>query len=197
MSDKPYSRDMPFASKSATDKRLRNLQLAHLLIEGGVRPINAHYCTRINKRYLGQLWLDIHGYPARGQTPLFSHVYVKTRKTVRQGTIFVMLLRQYEQTFADLKEPGVFLFVYERYKYAMADSESCLSMEVAFYLWRDYLNKTVWIRSCTQCKAGYLYSSSPDAAQSMRTCQFCRLVKASKNRKKPDGTIITQATITE
>lgn len=197
MSDKPYIRDMPFAAKSTTNARLRSLQIAHLLIEGGVRPINANYCTRINKRYLGQLWQDVHGYPARGQTPLFSHVYVRTRKAVRQATIFVMLLHAYEVTYGSVAEPGVFLFIYERYKYAMADQDSRLTMEIAFYLWRDYLNKTVWIRFCTKCKSGYLYTSAPDAASSMRTCQFCRISKVRKVRPKLNGKIRTATTIQE
>lgn len=179
MGDRCYVRDLPFGTKATTNSRLRNLQIAQTLIAGGVRPINAHYCTRINKRYLTQLWVDTHGYPARGQTPLFSHVYMKAHKAVRKGIVFVMMLKLYGLSASNTGDAGDFLYVFERYR-ALPDTEN-LEMEVAFYLWRDYTNNTIQLKHCSSCKSGYLYTLAPDAPSTMRSCPFCRITRAYKN----------------
>lgn len=169
---------LPVGVKSIDAHRMHRWQIAHFLISGGVRPINVESVTRLSRHQLNGLWVAMHGYPAKGQTPLFSCAYFQSHKSIREGIAFVKLLNWYEHS-GEIKDPAFFLGVYQRFRELMPWTAE-MTMEKAFYLWRDYRQKTIVLRRCTQCKASYLYTQQEDAGNVMRNCPFCKPLKASK-----------------
>lgn len=168
---------LPIGIKSLNDSRMHKWQIAHFLISGGVRPINVESVTRISRHQLNSLWVSIHGFPAKGQTPLFSSVYFRSHRAIREGIGFAKILSMYEVS-EDLDNPVVFLSAYQRFREIMPWARD-LTMEKAFYLWRDYRRHIVVLRHCTNCKGSYLYTEQPEAWDTMRNCTFCKLLKQS------------------
>ncbi|MBU2752099.1 hypothetical protein HER14_14450 [Acidithiobacillus thiooxidans] len=179
--------ELPLGIKCLEGSRLHGWQIAHFLIAGGVRPINVEAVTRINRAQLNALWKNVHGFPAKGQTPIYSSVYLRSHRAVREGIAFVKILQMYELS-EDIKSPEIFLMAYQRFRELVPWVED-LQMEKAFYLWRDYHRKLVVLNHCSQCKGSYLYTMQPDASDTMRNCTFCRLLKQSstfaKKMQKP------------
>lgn len=158
--------------KSMNASRMHKWQIAHFLISGGVRPINVESVTRLSRHQLNSLWVAIHGFPAKGQTPVFSCIYFRSHHAIREGIALVKILSMYGDQ--DINDPAVFLAAYQRFREVMPWNAE-LSMEKAFYLWRDYRKKIIVLRHCTRCKASYLYTEQADASNTMRNCTFCKV----------------------
>ena len=165
---------IPIAAKSMSVKHLKNLQAAHYLIAGGIRPINVEAVTRIKKRYLTALWQSMHGFPAKGQTPIHSYTYLRPYKAAREAVALVEILAAYGKE-QDIHDINMFVLAYQRYG-ELSPWATEINMEKAFYIWRDYRRNLLSLKYCTSCKAVYLHSTHHDAGDTLRGCIFCRLM---------------------
>lgn len=160
------------------------LDIAVRLLSGGVRPTHVESVTKVSKHRLSALWNDIHGHPAKGQTPTFAYTFLKNSRSAKQAAIYLSVYRaivnEHEGKIGpdDLK---LFLNSFDFYT-AYNRGFRTLSMEQCFYLWRDYRKKSLVLRNCSRCRTNYVYSEHQDAADCLRSCQHCKTILRAKRK---------------
>lgn len=162
---------LPVPMSALSFKMVRRMHIASTLIAGGVRPVNVAAATRLDRKYLSNMWREVQGFPARGQTPLYAHSMLKCNRDAKHAAVFVAVLRKYAEP-GDLQDPAFFLYCYRIF--SQITTIKRLSMEQSFYVWRDFQKGYLRMQHCTRCKGQYLYSDHHDAPDTLRNCQICK-----------------------
>lgn len=155
---------------------IRRLNVAVTLLSGGIRPTNVEAVTRLPKVTLSELWREMYGRPAKGQTPTFAYTFMRSMDMNKGCSLFATLYKNIAGNVTgdttSLEDVEIFIRSYERYL-NMAGSGAVLSMEQAYYVWRDLRKGFIQLRPCNRCGAAYLYSAHYEATGYVRQCQYC------------------------
>lgn len=180
---------------------IRHLNVAVTLLSGGVRPTNVEAITRLPKATLSELWREMYGRPAKGQTPTFAYTFMRSMDMNKSCSLFATLYRNIAGNVTgdatSLADVETFIRSYERYR-NMAGSGAVLTMEQAYYVWRDLRKGFIHLKQCNRCGAAYLYSTHYEATGYVRKCQYCITVGRVKRRlmripkKEPHVVIVSE-----
>ncbi|WP_158603337.1 FlhC family transcriptional regulator [Acidithiobacillus sulfuriphilus] len=167
---------------------IEKLEVAALLIAGGVRPTNVEAVTKVCKHRLGSLWKEMHGHPAKGQTPAFAYTFLRSGHLAKQAGLFIqcflLTVHQVKHTEISRDDPKLFLSAFGLF-HSLYSPWRSLRMEQAFYVWRDFRKGALQTKFCSRCQADYVYSMHQDAPDCLRTCQHCRSIAAAKKKSRP------------
>jgi hypothetical protein len=138
---------------------IEKLEVAALLIAGGVRPTNVEAVTKVCKHRLGSLWKEMHGHPAKCQTPAFAYTFLRSGHLAKQAGLFIqcflLTVHQMKHTEISRDDPKLFLSAFGLF-HSLYSPWRSLRMEQAFYVWRDFRKGALQTKFCSRCQANYV-----------------------------------------
>ena len=143
---------------------LGNLQLAHDLIQAGLRLSIVRGMTRIGTRTLRQWWKDVYGVsPPNGKLPESVLSFIKDKNSAARLSAFAAF---HKRLYGSDRSPSGLLTAWREFQ-SVCDP---VDINAAYFTVRDIRARIVMFVPCKSCHAGFIYDSG---SKHTDHCPFC------------------------
>lgn len=97
-------------------------------------------------------------------------------------SVYKSMIQEYQEKGIGPDDLKLFLNSFDFYA-AYCRGFNVLTMEQCFYLWRDFRKKSLFLKFCSRCQSNYTYSEHQDAADCLRSCQYCKVIAKAKRKR--------------